>query len=392
MTQRIKDIVKKHEGFCIDFRRELHMNPETSFQEFRTTKRVSEELTKHGIEHKVIEPTGVIAEIKGGKPGKTVALRADMDALAMQDLKDVPYKSQIEGKMHGCGHDAHTAILLTSAIALNEIKDEIAGNIKFFFQPAEELVSGAPVLIENGCMDDVSNVFGMHIAPSMKTGTVGLLTGPVYAMPDSLKITFKGVGGHAAYPHMTKDAVVMASQFITNVQTIVSRVMPPLESAVVTFGMFHAGTRSNIIAHEAVLEGTARSFKPEYRELIETTMRKYAENIADMYGGSVEIVYKHGTPAVVNEEMSIEMLRSLVTREFGSEHIVKGEVTMGAEDFSCYLQKSKGCFVNLGTGNSAKNTEIVPHHGMFDVDEDSFVFGTQLMCLYALEYLAQDKF
>jgi len=392
MEQRIKDIVKKYEAFCIDFRRELHMHPETSFQEFRTTKRISEELTKNGIEHKVIEPTGVIAEIKGGKPGKTVALRADMDALAMQDLKDVPYKSKEEGKMHGCGHDAHTAILLTSAIALNEIKDEIAGNIKFFFQPAEELVKGAELLIKNGCMDGVTNVFGMHIAPSIKTNKVGLLSGPVYAMPDSLKITFKGVGGHAAYPHLTKDAIVMASQFITNVQTIVSRVMPPLESAVVTFGKFHSGTRSNIIAHEAVLEGTARSFKPEYRKLIETTMRKYAESIAEMYGGSVEIEYNHGTPAVVNEERSIEMLRGVVTKNFGAEHVVKGEVTMGAEDFSCFLEKANGCFVNLGTGNTEKNTEIVPHHGLFDVDEDSFVFGTQLMCLYALAYLGQDEF
>jgi len=391
-NKTIMDIVKKHEQYCIDFRRELHMNPETSFQEFRTTQRISEELTKHGIEHKVIEPTGVIAEIKGGKPGKTVALRADMDALSMQDLKDVPYKSTIEGKMHGCGHDAHTAVLLTSAIALNEIKDEIAGNVKFFFQPAEELVEGAPLLIKHGCMDGVSNVFGMHIAPSMKTGTVGLLSGPVYAMPDSLKITFKGVGGHAAYPHMCKDAIIMASQFITNVQTIVSRVMPPLESAVVTFGKFHSGTRSNIIAHEAVLEGTARSFKPEYRKLIEDTMRKYAHHIAEMHGGSVEIEYKYGTPAVVNEEKSIEMLRDVVIRNFGADHVEKGEVTMGAEDFSCYLEHSKGCFVNLGTGNAAKNTEIVPHHGMFDVDEDSFVFGAQLMCLYALAYLEQNEF
>ena len=392
MEQRIKDIVKKHEAFCIDFRRELHMHPETSFQEFRTTKRISEELTKHGIEHKVLEPTGVIAEIKGGKPGKTVALRADMDALAMQDQKDVPYKSKEEGKMHSCGHDAHTAILLTSAIALNEIKDELEGNVRFFFQPAEELVSGAPLLIKNGCMDGVSNVFGMHITPNLKTSVVGLLAGPMYAMPDGLKITFKGVGGHAAQPHVTKDAIVMASQFICNVQTIVSRAMPPLEPAVVSFGKFNAGTRSNIIAHEAVLEGTARSFKPEYRALIEKTMRKYAENIADMYGGSVEIEYNYGTPSVVNEERSIELLREVITKNFGPEHAVKGDRTMGAEDFSCYLEHCNGCFVDLGTGNAAKNTDIVLHHGMFDVDEDALAFGAQVMCLYALAYLAQDEF
>ena len=392
MEQRIKDIVKKNEQYCIDFRRELHMHPETSFQEFRTTKRIAEELTKHGIEHKVLEPTGVIAEIKGGKPGKTVALRADMDALAMQDQKDVAYKSKEAGIMHSCGHDAHTAILLAAAVSLNEIRDELEGNVKFFFQPAEELVSGAKVLIDNGCMEGVSNVFGMHVSPSLNTSVLGILSGPMYATPDSLKITFKGLGGHAAQPHVTKDTIVMASQFITNVQTIVSRVMPPLEPGVVSFGMFHAGTRSNIIAHEAVLEGTARSFKPEYRTLIEKTLRKYAENIADMYGGSVEIEYKYGTPSVVNEERSIELLKDVVTKNFGKEHYVKGDPTMGAEDFSLYLEHCNGCFVDIGTGNAAKKTDIVLHHGEFDIDEDSLAFGVQVMCLYALAYLGQDKF
>jgi len=398
MEQRIKELIKKHEAFCIGFRRELHMNPETSFEEFRTTRRISEELTKHGIEHEVIQPpntekpTGVIAEIKGGKPGKTVALRADMDALAMNDLKDVPYKSQVEGKMHGCGHDAHTAVLLTSAIALNEMRDEIPGSVRFFFQPAEELVKGARLLIANGCMDGVSNVFGMHIAPSLKTYTVGAVAGPTYSTPDTIRIKFSGLGGHAAYPHLTVDTIVMASQFICNVQTIVSRVVPPTEPAVVSFGKFSAGTRSNIIAHEAVLEGTARSFKPEYRDLIKTTMYRYANHIAEMYNGTVEIEYVHGTPPVVNEENSINLLKKVVTENFGPESVVKGIVAMGAEDFSCYLEKASGCLIDLGTGNAAKNTEIALHHGMLDVDEDALGFAAQVMCLYALGYLNQNEF
>ena len=398
MEQRIKEIVKKNEPFCISFRRELHMNPEVSFEEFRTTQRISEELTKHGIEHKVIQPsntakpTGIIAEIKGGKAGKTMALRADMDALAMSDLKESEYKSQVEGKMHGCGHDAHTAVLLTAAISLNEIKDEIPGNIRFFFQPAEELVKGAEVLIANGCMEGVSNIFGMHVAPSIKTGVLGAVAGPAYSTPDTIKIVFKGVGGHAAYPHTTVDTIVMASQFICNVQTIVSRVIPPVESAVVSFGKFGAGTRSNIIAHEAVLEGTARSFKPEYRDLIKSTMYRYANHIAEMYGGSVEIEYKHGTPPVVNEERSVELIKKVVTDNFGPEHLTKGIVAMGAEDFSLYLEKANGCFADLGIGNTAKNTEVPLHHGMFDVDEAALAFGAQVMCLYALAYLNQDDF
>jgi len=398
IEQRIKDIVKKHEAKMIEFRRDLHMHPETSFEEFRTTQKICEVLTKHGIEHKTIlpagfsEPTGVIAEIKGGKPGKTMALRADIDALSMEDIKDVPYKSTYTGKMHACGHDAHTTVLLGAAVSLNEIKDEIAGTVKFFFQPAEELVSGAPVLIENGCMEGVSNVFGMHVSSNLKTGQVGLIAGPVYAQASSLKVVFKGVGGHAAAPHTTKDAIIMASHFVSNVQTIVSRVVDPMVPAVVTFGKFNAGTRGNIIAHEAVLEGSSRSFTPEGHDLIEKTLRSYATHIAEMHGGSVEVVYKRGTPPVVNEERSIELLRGVLTKNFGAESVVKGEVIMGAEDFSCYLAMANGCFVNLGTGNEAKGTTISPHHGMFDVDEDGLAFGAQIMCLYALGYLNQNEF
>ncbi|MCL2566447.1 MAG: amidohydrolase [Defluviitaleaceae bacterium] len=398
IEKKVLEIVKNHEARIIEFRRDLHMHPETSFEEFRTTKRISEILTHHGIDHKMItpkgftEPTGVVAEIKGGKPGKTVALRADIDALSMEDLKDVPYKSTYPGKMHACGHDAHTAVLMGAAVALAEIKDEIAGNIKFFFQPAEELVSGAPVLIENGCMEGVSNVFGMHVSPNLKTGQVGVIAGPVYAQASSLKVVFKGVGGHAAAPHVTKDAIIMASHFVTNVQTIVSRVVDPMVPAVVTFGKFSAGTRSNIIAHEAILEGSSRSFTVEGHDLIEETLRSYATHIAQMHGGSVEVEYKRGTPPVVNEEKSIELLRDVLTKNFGAESVAKGEVIMGAEDFSCYLAMAKGCFVNLGTGNEAKGTVVSPHHGMFDIDEDGLAFGSQIMCLYALGYLNQNEF
>lgn len=399
IEKRIKEIVLKHEQRVIEFRRDLHMHPETSFEEFRTTQKICEVLTKHGIEHKTVlpegfsEPTGVIAEIKGGKPGKTVALRADIDALSMEDIKDVPYKSTYPGKMHACGHDAHTAVLLAAAVSLNEVKDEIPGNVKFFFQPAEELVRGAPVLIENGCMEGVSNVFGMHVAPNLKTGTIGVIAGPTYAQAASLKIIFKGVGGHAAAPHMTKDAIVMASHFVSNVQAVVSRVVDPMEPAVVTIGKFIAGTRGNIIAHEALLEGTTRSFKTEGHDLMEATIRKYASHIAEMHGGSVEVEYSRGTPPVVNEEKSIELLTDVLNKNFGPESVAKGEVIMGAEDFSCYLAMSNGCFVNLGSGNPAKKgTEIVPHHGLFDVDEDALAFGAQVMCLYALGYLNQDKF
>ena len=392
MKNQIKEIVKNHEQKIIDFRRELHMHPETSMEEFRTTKRISEELTAHGIEHKVIEPVGVIAEIKGAKPGKTVALRGDMDALTMDEFVDVPYKSQIPGKMHGCGHDSHTAMLLGAAISLNEIKDQLNGNIRFLFQPAEEIVEGADLLIANGGMDNVDNVYGMHVAPSLKTFTAGALEGATYASADILKITFRGVGGHGAYPHVSVDALVMAAQFVTNVQTIVSRLMPPLEDAVVTFGKMVAGTRFNIIAQEAVLDGTVRCFSHENRDLIENAIRRYATHIAEMYNGGVEIDYNRASLPVINEERSIELAKKVIIDNFGPEHLVKGEVTMGAEDFSCYLAKANGCFLNLGTGNAEKDTEYVAHSSYFNIDEDALCFGTQLMCLYALSYLEQNEF
>jgi len=392
MENKIKEIVKNNEEFLINFRRELHMHPETSMEEFRTTKRISEELTARGIEHKVIEPVGVIAEIKGGKPGKTVALRGDMDALTMDEFTDVSYKSQIPGKMHGCGHDAHTAMLLAAAVSLNEIKAELSGNVRFLFQPAEEIVEGADLLIKNGGMDNVDNVFGMHVSPSLKALTAGALAGAIYACADIIKITFKGVGGHGAYPHETVDALVMAAQFIVNVQTIVSRLMPPLEDAVVTFGKIVAGSRFNIIAQEAVLDGTVRCFSAENRDLIENTIRRYATHIAEMYNGSVEIDYNRASLPVINEERSIELAKKVITDNFGPEHLVKGEITMGAEDFSCYLEKANGCFLNLGTGNAEKDTEYVAHSSYFNIDEDALCFGCQLMCLYAWSYLVQNEF
>lgn len=392
LTDKIKSLVDKYEEEMISFRRELHENPEISMEEVRTTKRISEELTKLGIEHKCIEPAGVIAEIKGGKPGKTVALRADMDALTMDELKTVSYKSKVPGKMHGCGHDAHTAMLLCAAKVLNEVKDELSGNVRLLFQPAEETAAGALLLIENGCMENVSNVFGMHVNSSLPTGKVAISAGPAYASADIMKITFTGKGGHGAQPHTCIDAVVMASAFVSEVQTIVSREVPPDAPAVVTIGKFTAGTRFNIIAETAVLEGTVRCFNVELRNKIEASIRNYADCIAKMHGGKVEIEYVYGTLPVINEERSAKLAEKIVKETFGEEAYQPTKPTTGGEDFSYFLEKANGAYASLGTSNKEKGSDNSHHNGHFDVDEDGLKIGATMHCLYAAAYLGQDEF
>lgn len=389
---KIRALVKKHEKEMVDFRRELHQNPETSMEEFRTTKRISEELTKHGIAHKILDPVGIIAEIKGGKPGKTVALRADMDALAMEELKEVSYKSQVAGKMHGCGHDAHSASLLAAAKVLNEVKDELHGNVRFLFQPAEETATGALLMVKNDCMENVDNVFGIHVSSSIPTGQIAISEGPSHASTDILYIKFTGKGGHGAQPHTCVDAVIMASAFVNEIQTIVSREVPPLQPAVVTIGKFVSGSRFNIIAETAHLDGTVRCFDISLREKIEKSIKEYADHVAKMHGGTAEVEYVYGTLPVINEKKSSELAQKTAIDMVGNENLLPTEKTMGGEDFSFYLENCNGCFAVVGTSNKEKCTDQSHHNGRFDVDEDGLKYACELYCAYAINYLSQNEF
>ncbi|OEP29043.1 peptidase M20, partial [Listeria monocytogenes] len=261
MNQKIKQAVLNNEEAMIAFRRDLHMHPELQWQEFRTTDKVAKELDKLGIPYRRTEPTGLIAELKGGKPGKTVALRADMDALPVQELnQDLLYKSTEDGKMHACGHDAHTAMLLTAAKALALVKDELQGTVRFIFQPSEEIAEGAKAMIAQGAMEGVDHVFGIHIWSQTPSGKISCVVGSTFASADIIQIDFKGQGGHGAMPHDTIDAAVIASSFVMNLQSIVSRETDPLDPVVVTIGKMEVGTRYNVIAENARLEGTLRCF------------------------------------------------------------------------------------------------------------------------------------
>lgn len=390
--KNIKEMISNLNNELVAIRQKLHSEPELSWEEYETTNYVATYLDDLGISYRRTEPTGIIAELKGGKPGKMVALRADMDALSVYEVsEDITYRSKTDGKMHACGHDAHTAMLLIAAKALSEVKDDIEGTVRFIFQPAEEVATGAKAMVEQGAMRDVDNVFGIHIWSQIDTGKVQCNKGPAFASADIFKVTFKGRGGHAAIPHDAIDAVMIASTFALNVQTVVSRTVNPLRPAVLTIGKMEVGTRFNVIAEDAVLEGTVRCFDKEVRIHIEEQIRHYANQVALMYGGTAEVIYEYGTQAVNNDMESASLVERLTIEHFGDEAKHVDDPTMGGEDFSFYLDEAPGCFALVGSGNTEKDTRWAHHNGHFNIDEDGLRIGAELYVQYALNWLSENK-
>jgi len=388
INQIIKEAITNYSDELTALRRKLHSEPELSFEEVKTTAFVCAYLDELGISYRKTEPTGVIAEIKGATSGKTVALRGDMDALSVEQLNThVPYASKIEGKMHACGHDAHTSMLLIAAKALSDVKDELPGNVRLLFQPAEEIAQGAKAMVDQGAMDGVDNVFGIHIWSQMPTHKVSCTPGPSFAAADIFKVHFTGKGGHGAIPQDCIDAALVASSFVLNVQTVVSRTIDPQEPAVLTVGKMEVGTRFNIIAENALIEGTVRTFNQDTRNHIEKSISQYAKSVADMYGATVEVEYIRGTEPVINEEESANLVQQVAAEAFGSDVVYEEKPTMGAEDFSFFLDKAPGSFALVGSGNPEKDTEWSHHHGNFDIDEDALVTGAELYAQYAWAYL-----
>jgi len=369
-------------------RRKLHSEPELSWQEVNTTAFICSYLENLGIPYRKTNPTGVIATIEGGLVGKTVALRGDMDALSVEEInKDLPYASKEDGKMHACGHDAHTSMLLIAAKVLNEIKDELPGNVRLVFQPAEEVATGAQQLVKQGAMEGVDNVFGLHIWSQMPTGKVSCNPGPSFASADIFNVTFKGKGGHGAIPQDCIDASIVASSFVMNVQSVVSRTIDPQKPAVLTVGKMVVGTRFNVIAENALIEGTVRCFDNDTRNHIEKQLKRYAEQTASIYGATAQVEYIRGTQAVNNEVDSARLVQKVASEAFGEDCLYDEKPTMGGEDFSFYLDVVPGCFALVGSGNHEKDTEWSHHHGRFNIDEDALVVGAELYAQYAWVYL-----
>lgn len=366
-------------------RRHLHMHPELSFEEEQTAQYIYDFYAELGVNVQMgVGGNGVVARVKGGRPGKTVALRADFDALPIQDDKDVPYKSTVPGVMHACGHDGHTATLLQVAKAIHELQEDLAGEYVFIHQHAEEYAPGGAIsMIEAGCLDGVDVIFGTHLWSLTPSGTIEYLAGPVMAAADRFAITIQGAGGHGAAPHQTKDAIVIGAQLVTNFQQIVARRVNPIDSAVLSIGSFIADNAFNVIADSATLSGTVRSFSPKVRDLMELEMKRVIDGTALAHDCVIDFDYRQGYPAVVNHVAETAFLKTVTETVPGVQAVVECAPQMGGEDFAYYLEKVPGTFFFTG----AKPANPYPHHHpKFDFDESAMLIAAKTLGAAALDY------
>ncbi|WP_408006892.1 M20 family metallopeptidase [Pseudalkalibacillus sp. A8] len=368
---------KLHELYpqLVEIRRDLHMYPEVSNNEVETPKKISEYLISLGIKVKTgVGGNGVVGYLQGGKPGKTIALRADFDALPIQDEKDVPYKSKVPGVMHACGHDIHTTALLGVAHVLSRVKENIIGTVVFIHQFAEEVApGGAELMIRDGCLDGVDEIYGAHVWSNDSIGQVSFHEGFTMAAADTFEITITGNGGHGAMPHETVDPVVIASQLVLNLQQIASRKTDPLKSIVVTIGSIKSGEALNVIPDTAYIGGTVRSFDEDVRNEAEKLIRHISGSTCHVFGANTEVKYNRGHAALYNHPNETKKLKSLTTDFLGKAKVFDKEPIMCAEDFSYYLRKAPGTFFFVGGGNPEIDAVFPHHHPHFNVDERSII-------------------
>lgn len=390
---KIDQEIEKHKEEIIKIRRFIHMNPELSNREYETSKLVSAKLDSLGFEVKTgVARTGVVALLRGGQPGPTVAIRADMDALPIQETANVPYKSLNPGVMHACGHDVHTSIALGVAMVLNNIKDKIKGNIKFIFQPAEEGApegeeGGAALMIKEGVLEDpvVGAIFGLHVWPE-NVGQVHFSTGYIMAGADLFTITIKGKSAHGARPQEGIDAVVLAAEIITTLQSIISRSIDPADPAVLTIGKIEGGTRSNIIAEKVTLEGTVRALSETNRRRIPQIMESVVKGITQSFGATSTFDYRQTLPSVYNHPEFGETMLPTLIGILGKDQVLPLQPQMVAEDFSFYGQKIPGFFFFLGVKSPSQSATAL-HSPNFNPDERSIPLGIKLMCHLLLDSL-----
>lgn len=373
----------------VEWRRHFHQNPELSFQEVQTAKMISEILESYGIEVRTnVGGGGIVGTIRGGKPGKTIALRADFDALPIQDLKEVSYKSQVPGVMHACGHDAHTASLLAIAKVLSDNREVLSGNVVLLHQHAEELNPGGAIsMIEDGCLDGVDVVFGNHFTSTSSTGTYLFREGYAMAAVDDFTITIQGKGGHGASPHETIDAIVVGASLVNQLQYIVSRKINPLKSAVVTIGAFHAGGASNVIADSAVIKGTIRSFDQAVRDQLESDFRNIVKGVCESFQATYELTYTYGYPATYNHPKETKVFKDIMNAAYETEKIIEIDPLMGSEDFSYYLKERPGMFFFTGAQNDAIGANYPHHHPKFDIDEKAMLYAGKAFLTIVNHYL-----
>ena len=388
----LKDYVVKNREYITEMRRYFHAHPEVSLKEYNTCKKIEEELDKMGIPHRRVGETGVYGWIDGrgnGGKDKVMVLRADIDALAMEDLKEVSYCSKEEGVCHACGHDAHIATLLGAAKILKEKEQEFSGQVRLFFQQAEEIGQGARIFVKEGLMEGATRVFGAHVSSKLDSGTVSLTAGPQNASCDYFKIKVTGKGAHVSTPQLGIDAVYVASQIVVALQSIVARNTDPLETVVVGVGVLRAGTQYNIVAEHAEIEGTTRSFSKEVREFTNERVKTIAKQTAELYGAEAEVEFQGFANPLINDEEAVEEVTEVAKQVMEEQNIISNfEKMLGADDFADFLQETKGMYAFVGTRNKEKpNTASAHHHGLFDIDEEGLLLSCNLYVDYALQIL-----
>ncbi len=374
--------------YIIEKRRDFHMYPELRYEEKRTSKIVAEELEKMGYRVERMAITGVVGAIEGDGE-YTVALRADMDALPVQEENEVPYRSRVPGKMHACGHDAHVAMLLGAAKILNELRGELKGKVKLIFQPAEEGGLGAKKMVEAGAVDEVDAIFGIHVWSESRSGDIGIREGPLLASADAFRVKITGKGGHGASPHLSIDPITLAADLVNAYQKIISREVNPIHPAVVSVTSIKAGTTFNVIPGELEMLGTIRTFDEEVRDMIVRRLKEITSKYGEaMRCEAVLELTEENLPPTSNDRRLAEFARE-VLRPLGN--IFVPEPTMGAEDFSVYTEKAPGLFITLGIKNEEKGIVYPHHHPRFDVDESILWIGTAIHAILATQYLSMKE-
>jgi amidohydrolase len=395
MADSIQEKIAGMKDWLVEVRRTIHMKPELGFEEVETSKLVAGWLDKFGLQvRRGVATTGVVGLLEGAKGGKTVAIRADMDALPLEEANEVPYRSRVKGKMHACGHDGHVAILLGVARLFSGIREKMNGNIKWLFQPAEEGGGGGRVMVEEGVLENpkVDAVFGAHLFPDLRMGKVGIHEKEGLAATDRVVITLKGKGGHGAYPHLSRDPILAAGHLITQIHSIVSRSIGPLDSAVITIGKVSGGTAFNIIPDEVELLGTVRSLTAAVREDLKRRLEEVARGVARSFDLDCQVDFQYGYPALVNDPEMSHLVASACGRGIGEENVEFLKPSMGGEDFAYYLQEVPGSFFRLGCRNEAKGIVHPFHSSRFEMDEDALPFGVEMFSRIIDEYLGMKLF
>jgi amidohydrolase len=384
----IKELVQQHRDLIVSIRRDLHRIPEPAYTEEKTSAYVADTLRREGLEVQTgLARTGVVGLMTSAEPGKTLMVRADMDALPVAEETGLAFASTHPGAMHACGHDGHMAMVLGSVTLLNKLKDRLRGSVKFLFQPAEEGPGGAKPMIEAGVMENprVDYAIGCHLWPAVPEGHIGVRDGPLMAAMDRFDLKIIGKGGHGAMPHLCVDALEVSTQVVNGLQRIVSRHMSPLNPTVVTVGSFHAGTTFNVIPGEAEMCGTTRTFDRDTWDSLSQRIERIVRGVCEAMDAQYELEYTRGYPPTVNDQRMAELVRRCAGEVVGKDRVVEPEPTMGGEDMAFYLENVPGCFFFLGVGREG----FAPlHNPKFDFNEEILLLGVETYCRVALQLLA----